>query len=460
MICVEEALKKSESPRILAQAVLAEYFGKKQVVYPIDPFQMLTDHGVPFVFRAFQDKRSEGMYIPAQGKGDIAVVGINIRRPIYRQRYTAAHELCHHIKDSTSTQMCDANRNNPIEKYAEEFAAELLMPYTEMKQKIKEYAPTESLCFDDVLEISEYFGVSFQSCLYRAAWVYHKIGGDVTPKGLARRAKSYHADKVREKRGYVYTPLYEQLINADEPWLRQIAPTAFILSKYCNSCIYNDSRLEGVDLESSKVAEIVTDIRLHGSESPYCNQGHQKEVEVAGHARMYERLFEMSENTSMSLDIFSIVPLHKALYSCAPAPEFGGSFRTDNAVITDAKTEIVDHNRIISELLTLAPLVKELFDHPHALSLANYIKKVAEIHHRLTVIHPFGDGNGRASRGFINLFLIRRGLLPIYIRVQEKDEYKEALSTADTTGNYDDLYLVLFKALMRAQAEFTEAPPI
>ncbi len=458
MIRVEEALQKGVSPRILAQAFLAEYFDKKQVVYPIDPFQMLTDQGVPFVFRAFPDKRSEGMYIPAQGEDDIAVVGINIRRPIYRQRYTAAHELCHHIKDSTSTQMCDANRSNPIEKYAEEFAAELLMPYTEMGQKIKEYAPTGPLSFDDVLEISEYFGVSFQSCLYRAAWVYRKISGDVTPKELARCAKSYHADKEREKRGYVYTPLYEQLINADEPWLRQVTPTAFIKAKYCNSYIYNDSRLEGVDLESSKVAEIVTDIRLHGNESPYCSQVHQKEVEVAGHARMYEYLFELSEKTP--LDIFTIVPLHKALYSCAPAPEFGGSFRTDNAMVTGSQAEIVDHSNIIPELLALAPLAKELLDHPHALSLSDYIKRVAEIHHRLTVIHPFGDGNGRTSRGFLNLFLIRRGLLPIYIRAQEKSEYREALSEADATGNYDDLYIVLFKALMRAQTELTEAPPI
>lgn len=56
MISVEEAVQSGASERMLAQAFLTEYFCEKQVAYPINPFQMLTDLGVPFVFAHFQIK--------------------------------------------------------------------------------------------------------------------------------------------------------------------------------------------------------------------------------------------------------------------------------------------------------------------------------------------------------------------------------------------------------------------
>ena len=191
MISVEEAVQRGASARILAQAFLTEYFHERQVTYPINPFQMLTDLGVPFVFRAFSNKSCEGMYLPAQGKDDVAIVGINIKRPITRQRYTTAHELCHHIKDSCSTYICNLGSNIPIERYAESFAAELLMPYTEMKQQILKRAPTGYLTFDQVLEIADYFGVSFSACLIRAASSFHKIEGKCEPSSLKKSVRLY-----------------------------------------------------------------------------------------------------------------------------------------------------------------------------------------------------------------------------------------------------------------------------
>lgn len=151
MISVEDAVQSGASERMLAQAVLSEFFQDKQVAYPINPFQMLTDLGVPFVFRAFPNKKCEGMYIPAQGEDDIAIVGINIKRPITRQRYTAAHELCHHIKDSRDSYICSLSSRAPIERYAETFAAELLMPYNEMKRQIEKRASSGYVTLDQVL---------------------------------------------------------------------------------------------------------------------------------------------------------------------------------------------------------------------------------------------------------------------------------------------------------------------
>lgn len=80
----------------MATAYLTAYFGNSEIEYPISPFKMLKDEGVDFFIRNFN--KLEGVYIPAQSKDDIAIVGINAKRPITRQRFTAAHELCHHLE--------------------------------------------------------------------------------------------------------------------------------------------------------------------------------------------------------------------------------------------------------------------------------------------------------------------------------------------------------------------------
>jgi hypothetical protein len=53
------------SPETLAKIFLETYFEGKKPVYPIDPFKILQDLGVPFVFRDF--KKYEGVYIALEG---------------------------------------------------------------------------------------------------------------------------------------------------------------------------------------------------------------------------------------------------------------------------------------------------------------------------------------------------------------------------------------------------------
>ena len=77
MISIQSAIENGASPQVLAQAVLNAYYRGKEISFPINPFQMLTDYGVPFSFRPM--KKCEGFYFPAQSAEDIAVVGIKKR---------------------------------------------------------------------------------------------------------------------------------------------------------------------------------------------------------------------------------------------------------------------------------------------------------------------------------------------------------------------------------------------
>ncbi len=53
----------------------------------------------------------------------------------------------------------------------------------------------------------------------------------------------------------------------------------------------------------------------------------------------------------------------------------------------------------------------------------------------LTHIHPFVDGNGRASRAILNLELIRAGYPSIIIRRKDRGRYLDALARSDEAGD-------------------------
>jgi Fic family protein len=54
-----------------------------------------------------------------------------------------------------------------------------------------------------------------------------------------------------------------------------------------------------------------------------------------------------------------------------------------------------------------------------------------EWHHRFILIHPFGDGNGRVARLFVNYILMRAGFMPLVVRSADKGQYLTALKKAD-----------------------------
>lgn len=153
MVNFKSNAKNYRDAESMAAAYLAAYFGNSEIAYPISPFKMLKDEGIDFVIRNFN--KLEGVYIPAQSENDIDIVGINSNRPITRQRFTAAHELCHHFRDADKQVACPIGQKNASEYFADAFASALLMPIGELKVKVNEYKDANgNVSFDDILEKS------------------------------------------------------------------------------------------------------------------------------------------------------------------------------------------------------------------------------------------------------------------------------------------------------------------
>ena len=56
----------------------------------------------------------------------------------------------------------------------------------------------------------------------------------------------------------------------------------------------------------------------------------------------------------------------------------------------------------------------------------------------------------------MNVQLVRAGLTPFYIKVEEQKGYIAALEKADTEKNYADLYECIFKVIIRSHVELSK----
>ena len=124
MVSFKSNAKNYRDAESMAAAYLAAYFANSKIKYPLNPFKMLKDEGVEFKICNFN--KLEGVYIPAQSQEDISIVGISAKRPITRQRFTAAHELCHHFRDADKQVACPIGKKNASEYFADAFDLVLL----------------------------------------------------------------------------------------------------------------------------------------------------------------------------------------------------------------------------------------------------------------------------------------------------------------------------------------------
>ena len=96
-------------------------------------------------------------------------------------------------------------------------------------------------------------------------------------------------------------------------------------------------------------------------------------------------------------------------------------------------------NKLDKDIVGLVEIAPDIKDSADAELLLAYLDECVTISCKLIKIHPFGDGNGRAVRGFTNKMLEYVGLPPIYIKANERTEYHKAMNKANNDGDYTDI---------------------
>jgi len=130
----------------------------------------------------------------------------------------------------------------------------------------------------------------------------------------------------------------------------------------------------------------------------------------------------------------------------------GGRYRESNTLVLGAKFETIDYHDIPLNMMEIDKKIQMVLENTETLEYSKYVEAIVRIHHRLTVIHAFRDGNGRTARVFLNMLFLKKHIPPIFFKDREKDIYKDALAVVDTTGDFSELYEVFFKAVLGSNA--------
>lgn len=428
----------SYSAEKLANNVLKIYFNGNPPEFPINIFKMLTDFGVFYEFRDLD--KLEGAYSPESDEYAAAVM-INKNRPYSRQRFTAAHELCHHIKDYDQSVICPLNSKDPIEQYANNFASRILMPRKYFLLEASKLADENGYVDpESAFSLCHIFGTSYQSVM----WNLYKFG-----KLSFKLEKSYFRTvRVTEKLGKIGEKDFLRNIINDYKYFPPEKNTHLWL-KIQHELVFNDSRLEGLDVNLEEVAELLTDFRLKGKSSKYYQNFKEGERgEVIGHSFMYDCI--KTKSLDEVPDRKGLLELHKILFCLTPYAEDMGVFRKIDNKISGASIQTSKYTEIEKDIFFVCKDIENLIDKKEKLSISDYVSKVTIIHHELTKIHPFEDGNGRIIRAFSNWLLKLKQLPPIYIPYEEKTEYVSALNKADLNWDYEDLEAFFYKRLLES----------
>lgn len=150
-------------------------------------------------------------------------------------------------------------------------------------------------------------------------------------------------------------------------------------------------------------------------------------------AAFLSRLTEKLRRKHLPLEIGHIKQAHRIIFETAKQSEIAGKYRTDNGPelkrIDGSILKITDWRYIPNEM---AQLNYDLCDQTANLSspktkgaYRRIILIAAKLSHRLASIHPFHNGNGRASRLLLNAILQRAGLPEVAIKDNKNENSKE-----------------------------------
>ena len=174
-------------------------------------------------------------------------------------------------------------------------------------------------------------------------------------------------------------------------------------------------------------------------------EGVHDKCEIEGLGVMYDRMHKMSED---EFELFSIIDLHRGLYSKSDNPDYGGKLRNSQAYLKgsqidlsepyDIFTDLLNLEDVFNNLKTFAIQMRETQDYSE---IKTFVKECLKLKCKLIKIHPFADGNGRTTRCFINKLFEFAGIPPVYINKNEKTEYGTAMNEAlryRSAGEVDD----------------------
>lgn len=158
--------------------------------------------------------------------------------------------------------------------------------------------------------------------------------------------------------------------------------------------------------------------------------------------------YDYVENYDFTTKDFNVyieaMRIHQLLYSKCLSKEFGGSLRQDDAYLLNTDIQVpsaAEARAYFQSYLDKTNPERQLpiVDTENMITIFNYINACIYVTTELIRYQPFSDGNKRTFRTLLNLMFKKYNLPPVYIKINERKEYKDALLKAMSGKKYVDL---------------------
>ncbi|HEY6282561.1 MAG TPA: Fic family protein [Nitrososphaerales archaeon] len=203
---------------------------------------------------------------------------------------------------------------------------------------------------------------------------------------------------------------------------------------------YHTNAIEGSRVSKEEVRQILGDRR-------WPEKSKEEISETLGVAEAVRYLRESKDPLSIDL----IRELHRMVFKNSKS--FSGETRRKSGVevsVVDSAGRVIHQGapaeQVDTMLKRLAAWYRENRNKYPALVLA------AVVHNQFETIHPFEDGNGRVGRLLLVNVLLKHGLPPLIIEIENRSEYYVALREYQTTGNLRPTLDLLLKEYRRLRA--------
>lgn len=157
--------------------------------------------------------------------------------------------------------------------------------------------------------------------------------------------------------------------------------------------------------------------------------------EKLGLGKIYDYISNFKIDKPVNVFIESM-QIHNLLYSCCPFPEFGSRLRSDDVCLLDTPYDVPTGAEASKLFNSYIPMNIKYTD---SNNIFEYIEKCIILTVDLIKLQPFNDGNKRTFRALLNLMFKQAGIPPIYIKDEERENYKKELLDAICNKNYNGI---------------------
>jgi Fic family protein len=200
---------------------------------------------------------------------------------------------------------------------------------------------------------------------------------------------------------------------------------------------YNSNAIEGNSLTLKETFFVINEgLTIKGKPM-------RDHLEAKDHFEALEYLYKFAEKEGkQNFSEVTLRTLHQLVLRETESEE-AGKYRTGNVMITGSSHTPPD-------ALEIPQKIKELFEWFRKYKNKIHIVELSAIvHHKITGIHPFTDGNGRTARLVMNLLLLQNGYPMTVVLNNDRRKYYDALSKADR-GDYSVFVRFIAQAVERS----------